>query len=62
MNYDTIRSNFLRGLWTATMVKIAKKKGIITAAQFKEIMREGVEAEVITIEQYEEITGEEYVA
>lgn len=62
MNYDTIRSNFLRGLWTATMVKMAKKKGIITAAQFKEIMREGVEAEVITVEQYEEITGEEYVA
>lgn len=60
MNYFAVRNNFLRGLWNVAMVKMAKKKGIITAAQFKEIMREGVEVEVITAEQYEEITGEAY--
>lgn len=60
MNYNTIRNNFLRGLWNVAMVKMAKKKGIVTAAQFKEILHEGVEVEVITAEQYEEITGEAY--
>ena len=60
MNYFAVRNNFLRGLWNVTMVKRAKKKGIITAAQFKEILHEGVVVEVITAEQYEEITGELY--
>lgn len=60
MNYFAVRNNFLRGLWNVAMVKMAKKKGIITAAQFKEILHEGVAVEVITAEQYEEITGEAY--
>jgi uncharacterized XkdX family phage protein len=37
MNYETIKKNFDRGLWSASMVKMAVKKGIITAEQYKEI-------------------------
>ena len=62
MNYYAIRSNFLRGLWNAAMVAMAKRKGIITAAQYKEILHDGVEAEVITAQQYEALTGEVYSA
>lgn len=42
MNYDIIKRNFDRGLWTILMVKMAVRKG------------------VITVEQYKEITGQEY--
>ena len=37
MNFDTIKKNFDKGLWNAQMVKMALRKGIITAAQYKEI-------------------------
>ena len=37
MNYETIKKNFERGLWSAAMVKMAVKKGIITKEQYKEI-------------------------
>lgn len=37
MNFDTIKKNFESGLWTAAMVRVAVKKGIITKSQFKEI-------------------------
>ena len=37
MNFDTIKKNFDKGLWNAQMVKMAVRKGIITAAQYKEI-------------------------
>ena len=37
MNFETIKSNFDRGLWTAAMVKKAVKKGIITSGQYFEI-------------------------
>lgn len=37
MNYETIKKNFDRGLWSAAMVKMAVKKGIITKEQYKEI-------------------------
>lgn len=42
MNYDIIKRNFERGLWSRAQVKVAVRKGVITA------------------EQYEEITGEQY--
>ena len=32
-----IKNNFDKGLWSATMVKMAVKKGIITKEQYKEI-------------------------
>jgi hypothetical protein len=30
MNFNTIKNNFDKGLWSAVMVKTAVKKGIIT--------------------------------
>lgn len=37
MNYETIKKNFERGLWTVAMVRVAVKKGVISREQFKEI-------------------------
>ena len=37
MNYETIKKNYDRGLWSAAMVKTAVKKGIITREQYEEI-------------------------
>lgn len=37
MNYVTIKKNYDRGLWTKAMVKMAVRKGIITADQYTEI-------------------------
>lgn len=37
MNYETIKKNYDRGLWSAAMVKTAVKKGIITKEQYEEI-------------------------
>lgn len=37
MNFQTVKKNYDRGLWSAAMVKMAVKKGIITKAQYTEI-------------------------
>lgn len=37
MNFDTIKRNYDRGLWTAAMVKIAVKKGVITHDEYEAI-------------------------
>jgi hypothetical protein len=37
MNYATIKKNYEKGLWSAPMVKMAVKKGIITKEQYTEI-------------------------
>jgi len=37
MNYETVKKNYERGLWTAAMVRVAVKKGVIAKEQFKEI-------------------------
>ena len=37
MNYETIKKNYDRGLWSAAMVKTAVKKGVITKEQYEEI-------------------------
>ncbi|WP_440264698.1 XkdX family protein [Duodenibacillus massiliensis] len=37
MTYDLVKRNFDRGLWTAQMVRLAVRKGVITKEQFKEI-------------------------
>ena len=37
MNYQTIKKNFDRGLWSVAMVKMAVKKGIITKEEYTEI-------------------------
>lgn len=40
MNYDIIKRNFERGLWSLAQVKVAVRKGVITAEQYKEITGE----------------------
>lgn len=40
MSYETIKSNYDKGLWTASMVKMAVKKGVITKEQYEEITGE----------------------
>ena len=62
MNYNTIMRNFLRGLWSVSMVQVALRKGVITSAQFKELMGLGVEAEKISAAQYQDLVGEAYSA
>ena len=40
MNYEIIKRNYERNLWSKAMVKVAVKKGIITEEQYKEITGE----------------------
>ena len=42
MSFEMIKQNYDRGLWTKQMVKVALDKGVITAAQYKEITGEKV--------------------
>ena len=37
MNFATIKRNYDRGLWSAQMVKMAVRKGIITKEEYTEI-------------------------
>lgn len=37
MNFQTIKRNYDKGLWSKAMVKMAVKKGVITKEQFTEI-------------------------
>ena len=37
MNFATIKRNYTRGLWSLLMVKMAVRKGIITAEEYQEI-------------------------
>lgn len=60
MTYDIVRKNFLKKLWNANMVKNAVIKEVITQEEFVSIMREGVEAGIITAEQFATLTGETY--
>ena len=37
MNFETIKRNYERGLWSRAQVKVAVRKGVITVAQYEEI-------------------------
>lgn len=37
MNFETIKRNYEKGLWSAPMVKMAVRKGVITREQYTEI-------------------------
>lgn len=37
MNFQTVKKNYEKGLWSAAMVKMAVRKGVITKEQYKEI-------------------------
>lgn len=40
MNFETIKRNYDRNLWSKAMVKIAVKKGVITKGEYWEITGE----------------------
>lgn len=40
MNFDTVKKNYEKGLWSKAMVKVSVKKGVITKEQYKEIVGE----------------------
>ena len=40
MNFKTIKANYDKGLWSKSMVRMAVRKGVITAEQFTEITGE----------------------
>lgn len=40
MNFETIKRNYDKGLWTKTLVRMAVKKGVITKEQYTEITNE----------------------
>lgn len=40
MNFETVKRNFERKLWSKAMVKTAVKKGIITREEFEKITGE----------------------
>ena len=40
MNFDIIKKNYDKGLWSKAMVLMAVKKGIITKEQYNEIVGE----------------------
>lgn len=40
MNYETIKKNYERKLWSKAMVKVAVRKGVITAEEYQQITGE----------------------
>ncbi len=40
MNFNTIKRNYDRKLWSKAMVRTAVRKGVITEAQYREITGE----------------------
>ncbi len=40
MNFDTIKRNYDRKLWTKQMVRIAVRKGVITPEEYQQITGE----------------------
>ena len=37
MNFEIIKKNYERGLWSAAMVRVAVRKGVITEEQYEGI-------------------------
>lgn len=40
MNFDIVKRNYDKGLWTKQLVKMAVRKGVITKEQYAEIVGE----------------------
>ena len=40
MNFNMIKKNYEKGLWSKAIVKMAVKKGVITKEEYKEITSE----------------------
>jgi uncharacterized XkdX family phage protein len=44
MSYEKIKYNYDAGLWSKQMVKVAVRKGVISAEQYQEITGEAYQA------------------
>lgn len=40
MNFETVKKNYERKLWSKAMVKMAVRKGVISKEEYKEIVGE----------------------
>ena len=40
MNFEIVKKNYEKGLWTKQLVRMAVRKGVITQEQYKEIVGE----------------------
>ncbi len=40
MNFETIKRNYERKLWSRAQVRVAVRKGVITPEEYQEITRE----------------------
>ena len=40
MNYEVVKNNYDKGLWTKQLVRMAVRKGVITKEQYTEITNE----------------------
>lgn len=38
MNYEKVKDNYLKGFWSAAMVQMAVRKGVITKEEYEEIL------------------------
>lgn len=54
MNFETVKRNYDKKLWSLNMVKTALKKGVITKEEFKAITNENAPETELTIEQLKE--------
>lgn len=43
MNYEAIKKNYERKLWSKSMVKVAVRKGVITKEEYEQITGEKYE-------------------
>lgn len=55
MTYEIVEKNFLKKLWNAQMVKKAVPI-VITEEQFVEIMKKGLDKNIITEAAFQELT------
>ena len=55
MNFETIKANYDRGLWSKAMVKTAVRKGVITTGEYEEITEEPYAPRILRADRdYEE--------
>lgn len=40
MNFEIVKKNYDKGLWSKSMVKVAVRKGVITKEQYQDITGE----------------------
>ena len=59
MNYEKIMVNYLNGFWSAPMVQMAVKKGVISQTQADAILNEVDPKQALIDEIVQEVSGNE---